>query len=58
MLDKFHKYYLLRAMFAQVVEDLILLDRIVYLMEQVRFLSLFNFIDSSNFIFTKIVFKF
>lgn len=34
-LDKFHKYYLLRAMYAAVVEDLILLDRIVYLLEQV-----------------------
>ncbi|CAL8110209.1 unnamed protein product [Orchesella dallaii] len=34
LLDKFHKYYLLRAVFASVVEDLILLDRMVYLLEQ------------------------
>ncbi|ODN03754.1 Methyltransferase-like protein 25 [Orchesella cincta] len=34
LIDKFHKYYLLRAMFASVVEDLILLDRMVYLLEQ------------------------
>lgn len=39
ILDKFHKYYLLRTMFASAVEDLILLDRLVYLDEQV-FLSL------------------